>query len=99
MKKRDYRFKAQVWIYPGLTANWHFVSLPKNLSEQIKKDFGSKARGWGSLPVKVCVGKSSWRTSIFPDKKSGTYILPIKAEIRNRECIFAKDYLDIKIIL
>lgn len=70
---------------------WHFVHIPKKDSEKIKKEFGQNAKGWGSLPVLITLGKTSWKTSIFPDKKSGTYLLPLKAEIRKKEGIFAED--------
>ena len=36
-------------------------------------------------------GKTTWKTSIFPDKKSGTYLLPLKADVRRREGIGAGD--------
>lgn len=74
-------FKAKVWLYQGQGA-WHFVSLPKRLSAQILKNFGAYKRGWGSLRVTVSCGPARWQTSIFPDKKAGTYLLPLKAEAR-----------------
>jgi len=66
---------------------WHFVSVPKKLSAEIKTSFDSRSKGWGSLPVLVTVGKTSWKTSIFPDKKAGAYLLPLKADIRKKEKI------------
>lgn len=45
--------------------------------------------GWGSLPVTAVIGKTSWKTSIFPDKKIGAYLLPLKSEIRKKENIVA----------
>ena len=79
--------RAKVWLYPGQEANWHFVTLPKKQSQQIKERFGSFKRGWGSLPVKVTIGKTTWNTSIFPDKKAGAYLLPLKADVRKQEKI------------
>jgi len=72
-------------------AGWHFLSLPQKQATEIKKQFGGKAKGWGSLPVAVTLGKSTWRTSIFPDKRSNTYLLPLKAEVRKKEGIGAED--------
>ena len=82
-------------------AGWHFLSVPKKQSEEIKKMFGAMKRGWGSLPVEVTVGKTSWKTSIFPasakasagrpDKKSGVYLLPLKADVRKKEGISVGD--------
>lgn len=70
---------------------WHFLHVPKKESEEIKKNFGKNKRGFGSIRVEATLGKEKWQTSIFPDKKSGTYILPLKIEVRRREGIRAKD--------
>ncbi|HVE80957.1 MAG TPA: DUF1905 domain-containing protein [Candidatus Dormibacteraeota bacterium] len=86
MNPTEYSIKAKVWLYPGEAA-WYFVSIPNPYSKEIKKYFGEAARGWGSLPVKVTLGSTVWKTSIFPDKKLGEYLLPLKAEIRKREKI------------
>jgi len=96
MEKPKYTFKSKVWVYPGM-AGWHFVNLPKKDSREIKKIFGVIAAGWGSLPVVVTVGKTSWKTSIFPDKKSGTYLLPLKAEVRKKEGIKEGDTINFSI--
>jgi hypothetical protein len=90
MQKRRYQFSAAVWIYPGVSG-WHFLSVPKKLSAEIKKTFSAYARGWGSLPVAVTIGKTMWQTSIFPDAKSNTYLLPLKAVVRKKEHIFVKE--------
>lgn len=45
----------------------------------------------GSLPVIATIGSTSWKTSIFPDKKSSGYLLPVKAEVRKKEGIAADD--------
>lgn len=94
----EFQFKAEVWLYPGEAA-WHFVSLPKNISKQIKKEFGDMARGWGSLPVNVKIGTTKWKTSIFPDSKSNTYILPIKSEVRKDENIESGDALRVNLMI
>jgi hypothetical protein len=78
-----YRVRAKVWLYPG-KAGWHFLTIPKATSATISKRFGAKSRGWGSLPVKITIGEIAWNTSIFPDRKSGSYLLPLKSEIRKK---------------
>ena len=94
--KKNYKLKSKVWLYPGM-AGWHFVSVPKKESKEIKENFKEDARGWGSLPVEVTIGKTTWKTSIFPDKKSDTYVLPLKAEVRKKESIFADDTISFSI--
>jgi hypothetical protein len=68
-------------------SGWYFVSVPKKQSAAIRKAFAGLGRGFGSLPVRVTVGMSTWRTSIFPDSKTGTYLLALKAEVRKKEKI------------
>ena len=95
-KQKTFKSKSEVWLYPGYAA-WHFVSVSKKSSKVIKEAFGKNARGWGSLPVKVEIGKTSWKTSIFPDKKSETYLLPVKKEVRKKEDIQVGDKVDFTI--
>lgn len=84
-------FKANVWLYPG-HAGWHFVSLPKEVAAKVTAyQEGKPRRGWGAVAAEVTVGKTTWKTSIFPDKKSGTYLLALKAAVRKREGIFKND--------
>jgi len=89
--KRIFKLRSEVWLYPGETAAWHFISVSKKQSAEIKKQFAGQMRGWGSLPVQVTIGKTTWRTSIFPDKKTDTYLLPLKAEVRKKESIMNGD--------
>lgn len=96
MPNKTYAAKAKVWLYPG-AAGWHFVTLLRPLAKRIKARHGAKARGWGSLPVRVTIGKTSWTTSIFPDAKEGTYLLPLKAEVRKKERVGHGDVLKVKI--
>ncbi|MBI4363330.1 MAG: DUF1905 domain-containing protein [Candidatus Doudnabacteria bacterium] len=85
-----YKTRAKVWVYPGI-APWHLITLPKKQSDKIKQLFGDMHRGWGSLPVAVTIGKTSWKTSIFLDRKAGAYILPLKVEVRKKEQVSAGD--------
>jgi hypothetical protein len=80
-------------------SGWHFINLPKGKSSEITLVFGERSRGFGSLPVDVTIGKTTWKTSIFPDKKSGTYVLPLKAPVRKKEDIRIDDLVDIAIEL
>ena len=89
---------ATVWLWPG-DAAWHFVSLPKDLTEEINARFGDRKRGWGSLPVTVTIGSTSWDTSIFLDKKSATFVLPLKADVRKKEGISVDRTVDVMIAL
>lgn len=95
MSTKKYTIESRVWLYLGKAA-WHFVGIPKKESEEIKKTCKIKI-GFGSIPVIVRLGKTTWKTSIFPDKKSGTYLLPLKSEIRKKENIISGDAVSLTI--
>ncbi|TAN58770.1 MAG: DUF1905 domain-containing protein [Rhodospirillales bacterium] len=84
MTDLEVTFSAELWMYQGKGA-WFFVTLPKKESQKIKPFREPLRRGWGSVRVTAKIGKTSWKTSIFPDSKAGAYLLPVKAEIRKKE--------------
>jgi Domain of unknown function (DUF1905) len=79
-----YRFEAEVWEHEGPAA-WYFVSLPDGIADEIAERHGARAAGFGSLRVEATVGGTTWQTSIFPDRKRQTYLLPVKAAVRRAE--------------
>ena len=79
-----FEFAAPLWRYPGADG-WHFVSLPPEISTDITDITAGIRRGFGSVRVAVTVGSTSWRTSIFPDSKTGAYLLPVKKAVRVAE--------------
>ncbi|MFI8632297.1 DUF1905 domain-containing protein [Microbacterium sp. NPDC077663] len=70
--------------------DWYFVPLTREASDDIR-EVPRPERGFGSIPVLVSVGSSSWRTSIFPDAARGVYVLPLKRSVREREGISEGD--------
>lgn len=86
-----FEFDAELWLYTAAKASWHFVTVPIDISDQIRFFAGRGAPGFGSVRVKVTVGQTSWKTSIFPDKASGCYFLPVKADIRKAESLYLRE--------
>lgn len=76
-------FRAKTWLYPGEGA-WCFVTLPRAHGEKLKACVVPGRRGWGSLRVEARLNEVVWTTSIFPDRKSGSYLLPLKASVRKQ---------------
>lgn len=96
----SFQFAGECWLWQAEKAAWHFISLPKDKSEEIKffnENLTHKKRGWGAVRVKVTIGETSWETSIFPHKASNTYILPIKAGVRTAEGIKVGDAVDVHV--
>lgn len=85
--------KLWIWPFDGATA-WHFITVAPDIASKIRKINESEVngkkkmkRGFGSIKVKVKIGKTIFGTSIFPNKRDQTYLLPIKKEVRKKEAI------------
>ncbi len=89
-------FSGVLWLWPG-DAGWHFVSLPEAVADDIAARFEGRRKGFGSLKVHVRVGETDWDTSIFPDSKAGTFVLPIKRQVRDREGIEPGDVVEVRL--
>ena len=65
---------------------------------QIRFYTGSKTgRAWGMIKVKARIGNSEWDTTIWPDKASGSFLLPVKAAVRKAEKIDAGDQAEVNL--
>lgn len=93
-----YTFTTTVWVYPGQAA-WHFVNVPIGISKSIDERYSHLKAGFGSLKVQVSIGTTTWRTSIFPDKKHACYLLPIKASVRQAEYIADKSKIRVELLI
>jgi Domain of unknown function (DUF1905) len=76
-----YTFTAKPWQHstPG---GWHFISLPHELAKEIRENLKWQEEGWGRLKAKAKIEKTEWETAIWFDTKHNTYLLPIKAKVR-----------------
>jgi len=89
---------AQLWRHPG-DAGWHFVTLPPDLADEIRARSAGSTRPFGSVPVRVTIGRTTWSTSLFADTKTDSYLLPVKAQVRRREGIGPGDAVLVSITL
>ena len=94
---------GNVWLWNSEKGSWHFFTITEKIANEIYfatslKTLGLK-RGFGAVKVRAIVGETIFTTSIFPNSKDKTYILPIKASVRKAENIKAGDEIKIKIEL
>lgn len=94
----EFLFRAPVWLFQG-NAAWHFVTLPKDVSTQIKTIKGRASKAFGSVKVSAIIGQTQWKTSIFPDNKRAVYVLPIKAAVRRGEQLHDGVVVEVCIII
>ena len=94
--EQQYQFEAELWVYAGAKAAWHFITVPADISHSLSF-FAGSTNGFGSIRVRVGIGESRWETSVFPDKASGCYFLPVKAAVRKAERISTGDRVEVEL--
>jgi hypothetical protein len=89
VKRRVYAVTGKLEMFEEITAPWTYLFIP------FDKVPDTDPGGWGAIPVEVTLGKSIWRTSMFPLKKEG-YFLPVKKPILKKENLRAGDKATVK---
>lgn len=91
-----HRFTAPLWRYEG-DAAWYFVTVPVDVSDDVRELTEGSRRGFGSVRVRATVGGTTWTTSVFPDSKRGAFLLPVKKAVRAAEGL--EDGDDVRVAL
>ncbi len=91
-------FTAELWLWDARRSDtWTFVTVPPEVTAAIEDEadaLGPRA-GFGSVKVQVRVGSTVWRTSVFPDKESGCFVLPIKRAVREANGVESGDEIEV----
>ncbi|MFH0890576.1 MAG: DUF1905 domain-containing protein [Candidatus Liptonbacteria bacterium] len=83
-----YKVIGKLSVFPG-PAPWTYVPIPNE-----KVPVG-KPGVWGSFPVMATVGKTTWRTSLFP-AKGKKYFIPIKQSVCKKESLKPGDRVKVE---
>src|SRR5436305_1502127 len=92
----DLEFSGEIWYWRG-PAPFYFVTIPEDQSSDIKAISREATYGWGVIPVHVQIGKTEWKTSLFP--KDNLYLVPIKVMVRNAEALEEGDEVSIHLTI
>jgi hypothetical protein len=88
------QFSGQIWYWRG-PAPFFFITIPQDDSLAIKGISGMVTYGWGVIPVRVRIGDTEFKTSLFP--KDDRYIVPVKADVRKAEFIEEGDTVSVEL--
>jgi hypothetical protein len=89
-------FNGKIWYWRG-PAPWYFVTVPEEECQALKAISGIVTYGWGMIPVNARIGKTRWKTSLFP--KDGRYIVPIKATVQKAEDLYEGDEVTVQLVV
>lgn len=98
LHKIIYTFSAELWQHPS-PGGWYFVSVPENLASEIRSHLSWQEEGWGRMKAHASLDSLEWETAIWFDRKAGTYLLPIKAEVRKKTKIQVGQSLNIQLFI
>lgn len=87
-------FTGKIWFWRG-PAPFYFVTVPEEQSEDLKEILRLVTYGWGMIPVLARIGKTEWKTAMFP--KDGRYILPLKVSVREAEGLDEGDKVTVRL--
>lgn len=95
-------FSGPLWLWRGeaqdvtpASTAWHFITIEGEVAEVIRTASPGRTADWASIYVPVIVGKTAWRTSLFPTKEVKGYLLPFKASVRKAERLTEGDVLTV----
>ncbi len=93
----EHVFLAEIWEHsPQESGSWHFCTLPPEVADDVAIEAGPRG-GFGSVRVEVSIGSSTWRTSLFPDSKTGSFVLPVKKQVRVANDLHAGDTCEVRL--
>ena len=92
--KIKYEFSGVIWKHKA-NGGWFFVSLPKDISKEIREHLKWQEEGWGRMKAAANVHGLEWDTAVWFDKKLDTYLLPIKADIRRKAGLNLDDNISV----
>jgi hypothetical protein len=87
-------FSGEVWFWKG-PAPHHFVTVPDEECDDLKAASSLVSYGWGMIPVTARIGRTSFKTSLFP--RNGGYIVPVKAAVQRAEGIALGDTVTVRL--
>lgn len=87
-------FDGPIWFWKG-PAPWYFVTVPPPQCDDLKAILTRVTYGWGMIPVDVRIGKTRYKTSLWP--KDGSYIVPVKADVRKAEKLAEGDTVTVRL--
>ena len=90
------QFSGEVFEWRG-PAPHHFVRVPEDEAAEIAEVKAAVTYGWGVIPVEVGLGETTWSTSLFP--KDGTYLVPLRDNVRRAEGVELGDVVDLRLTL
>ncbi|MEP7203634.1 MAG: DUF1905 domain-containing protein [Ilumatobacteraceae bacterium] len=90
----ELKFSGEVWHWRG-PSPFHFITVPDVECAELEDVSPLVSYGWGMIPVAAQIGRTTWKTSLFP--KDGGYIVPVKDLVRKAEGLDVGDTTTVRL--
>ncbi len=90
----NFEFDGAIWYWRG-PSPYYFVTVPAEPCSDLKAISGFVTYGWGMIPVIARIGKTEWKTSLFP--KDGRYLVPLKDSVRRARLLAEGDTVTVQL--
>jgi len=92
------------WTSSAGPAAWYFLTIAGEAADGIRLaaisgQWLDGRRGFGSARVEAQIGDTVWKTSVFPHRESGGWLLPVKAAVRKAEGLIEGDAVTVAVSL
>lgn len=102
-RPESWNVRGAVWLWQGqdgapAKGSWYFLTIDGETAQAIRAH-ATNAAAWGSVYVEATIGGTTWRTSLFPSKQVGGWLLPLKAAVRKVEKIVEGSAVEVVLAL
>lgn len=87
-------FAGEIWFWRG-PSPYRFITVPEEECVALRAIAAVVSYGWGMIPVWVRIGRTEFKTSLFP--KDGRYVVPVKDVVRNAERLAEGDIVSVEL--
>jgi hypothetical protein len=89
-------FDGEIIYWRG-PSPFFYAPVPLEQAAALREAAKRASYGWGVIPVEVAIGGVVFTTSLFP--KDGSYLVPIKADVRRRANVTAGDVVRVGLVV
>ena len=97
--------KLELRRWQGDRGTYHLVTFEGDGAEAIamharlyRLEFGSR-RGFGSVKVNATIGDTTWKSSVFPQRKQSEWVLLVSKAVMRKEELNAGESLQVTVEL
>ena len=88
VKDKVFKVGGKLKIF-DMGSPWIYLPIPPEKVPAVRPG------GWGSIPIEVTIGKTTWKTSMFPLKNEG-YFIPVKRMVCKKEGLNVGDEITVQ---